>query len=442
MNKRDVRVLLFFGLIMCDVAAIRAGFSVGLKVRGWHWLAPNGVELGWLILPLYILLTLRNGAISSEALRRRSESIRRSVSAFIVATGATMTLVFFQYAGELVSRVAFGVSIVSAIGFIILFRLIFSICFIAPIRGGLMSELLIVDGVPPRAGAFHVFDAEKAHFVPDLNDPQMLSNLAVLVEPYDRVVVTSVESRRHSWAMLLKAYNVTGEIVLDQGSPLGAIDVSRYHGSDTVVVSGGQLSLVDQIKKRTMDLAVATVALILAAPVLLLTAAAIKLDSTGPIFFAQVRLGRGNKQFKILKFRSMKVQATDPTGARSTSRDDDRITRVGRFIRATSLDELPQLFNVLKGDMSIVGPRPHALGSLAGDKLFWEVSQKYWLRHKLKPGITGLAQVRGFRGATHEQSDLEHRLQADLEYIEGWQLWRDIIIIFNTLRVIVHPKAY
>jgi lipopolysaccharide/colanic/teichoic acid biosynthesis glycosyltransferase len=242
--------------------------------------------------------------------------------------------------------------------------------------------------------------------------------------------------------MLMKAYHVTSEIQLDQGSPLGAIGISRFHGTDTVVVARGPMSLGNRLKKRLMDLAIAGAAVIIAAPLLMIVALAIKLDSPGPVLFAQVRLGRGNKRFKILKFRSMKVERLDPDGNRSASPDDDRITRVGRIIRKTSIDELPQLFNVLKGDMSIVGPRPHALGSLAGDKLFWEVSQRYWLRHTLKPGITGLAQIRGFRGATHEQSDLENRLQADLEYIDGWRLWRDIAIIFNTLKVIVHPKAF
>ena len=118
------------------------------------------------------------------------------------------------------------------------------------------------------------------------------------------------------------------------------------------------------------------------------------------------------------------------------------MTRVGRFIRATSLDELPQLFNVLAGDMSLVGPRPHALGSLAGLELFWDVDQRYWHRHALKPGITGLAQVRGFRGATLQRDDLVNRLQADLEYFEGWSIWRDIGIMLATFRVVVHRNAY
>jgi lipopolysaccharide/colanic/teichoic acid biosynthesis glycosyltransferase len=138
----------------------------------------------------------------------------------------------------------------------------------------------------------------------------------------------------------------------------------------------------------------------------------------------------------------MGVAQHDLAGTRSVSRDDDRITLVGRFIRRTSIDELPQLINVLRGDMSIVGPRPHAIGSLAGNKQFWEVDPRYLLRHSLKPGLTGLAQMRGFRGATDTEADLRQRLQADLEYLDGWTILRDVRIILGTIRVLVHHRAF
>ncbi len=156
----------------------------------------------------------------------------------------------------------------------------------------------------------------------------------------------------------------------------------------------------------------------------------------------QRRLGRGNRFFNMYKFRSMRKAEADRDGNRSTGREDDRVTRVGRIIRRTSIDELPQLVNVLLGDMSLVGPRPHAIGSQAGNKLFWEVDERYWQRHSLKPGMSGLAQIRGLRGATEHESDLASRLQADLEYLEGWTIWRDVRIVLLTLRVLVHREAY
>jgi lipopolysaccharide/colanic/teichoic acid biosynthesis glycosyltransferase len=138
----------------------------------------------------------------------------------------------------------------------------------------------------------------------------------------------------------------------------------------------------------------------------------------------------------------MRQDVADAAGIRSASKDDERITFVGRFLRRTSLDELPQLLNVVKGEMSIVGPRPHALGSTAEQLLFWEIDERYWERGSVKPGITGLAQVMGFRGATERAEDLTNRLQADLEYLSDWSVWKDILIIMKTVSVLIHPNAY
>ena len=173
-----------------------------------------------------------------------------------------------------------------------------------------------------------------------------------------------------------------------------------------------------------------------------MAAIAIKLEDGGPVLFRQLRVGRRNLMFSIYKLRTMKTERTDAHGNRSASKDDDRVTRVGRFLRRTSIDELPQLFNVIRGDMNLVGPRPHAIGSLAGDKLLWEVDQRYWQRHSLRPGLTGLAQIRGLRGATDREVDLTSRLQADLEYISGWTIWRDLRILAATSRVLLHDRAF
>jgi lipopolysaccharide/colanic/teichoic acid biosynthesis glycosyltransferase len=144
----------------------------------------------------------------------------------------------------------------------------------------------------------------------------------------------------------------------------------------------------------------------------------------------------------MLKFRSMRCDCGDSNGDTSAGRNDARMTRIGRFLRRTSLDELPQLVNVFVGEMSIVGPRPHALGTRAGDRLLWTIDDRYWDRHAIKPGLTGLAQVRGFRGATATAADLTNRLQSDLEYIDGWHIGRDIAIVVRTLGVLVHPNAF
>jgi lipopolysaccharide/colanic/teichoic acid biosynthesis glycosyltransferase len=206
-------------------------------------------------------------------------------------------------------------------------------------------------------------------------------------------------------------------------------------------VAGG-LSRPDRVLKRAIDLTVVMLALPIALPIMLIVAIAVKIDSPGPVFFIQRRVGRGNGLFHIVKFRTMRRELTDRHGGRSTARGDLRLTRLGRLLRNTSLDELPQTFNVLAGHMSIVGPRPHALASTADSLLFWDIEQRYWERHVVKPGMTGLAQVRGYRGATLSRMDLSNRLEADLEYLATWSMWRDIKIIFLTFRVLIHRNAF
>lgn len=175
-------------------------------------------------------------------------------------------------------------------------------------------------------------------------------------------------------------------------------------------------------------------------PVLLLVALAIKLDSPGPIFFRQPREGFNNKHFSVYKFRSMYHNRAEVDRINQASREDPRITRVGRVLRRTSLDELPQIFNVLKGDMSLVGPRPHAPSTRAGGRLFSEVVASYAARHKVKPGITGWAQVCGWRGETDTEDKLVKRFEHDLYYIENWSLAFDLYILFRTVGSVILPK--
>jgi polysaccharide biosynthesis protein PslA len=205
-------------------------------------------------------------------------------------------------------------------------------------------------------------------------------------------------------------------------------DLFRHHGAGPLpdndrepLISPAPSALARS--KRLFDLTIALSALLLLIPMLVMIALVIKLETRGPVIFCQDRVGLGNRTFRIFKFRTMQ---------------DMRITRVGRVIRANSMDELPQLINVILGDMSIVGPRPHTLESRAAGKLFWDIDSRYWQRHAARPGLTGLAQIRGYRGATHREADLVNRLQADLEYLDAWSIWRDVRIVFATFRVLVH----
>ena len=191
--------------------------------------------------------------------------------------------------------------------------------------------------------------------------------------------------------------------------------------------------------KRAMDVLVAGGALLFFAPLLALVAVLIKLESPGPVLFRQSRGGLNGQAFTIFKFRSMRCQETGSKVVQA-KRDDDRITTVGRIIRKTSIDELPQLLNVLRGDMSIVGPRPHAL---AHDEHYGAQIANYHLRFRARPGLTGLAQIKGLRGGTSEVEAMAARIDADNEYIERWTLTGDIKILLMTVpHLLMAENAY
>jgi lipopolysaccharide/colanic/teichoic acid biosynthesis glycosyltransferase len=186
--------------------------------------------------------------------------------------------------------------------------------------------------------------------------------------------------------------------------------------------------------KRTFDIAGALLLLLIGAPGLLAIALAIKITSPGPVFFRQWRYGLNNKKFRIYKFRTMRASDGDESGVLQARRGDPRATTFGRFLRRSSLDELPQLLNVLKGEMSLVGPRPHVPGMKAGGVLYEELVPYYFERHRMRPGITGLAQAQGLRGSTEDPRRALARIERDLDYISNWRFGLDLRILFETLR--------
>ena len=215
-------------------------------------------------------------------------------------------------------------------------------------------------------------------------------------------------------------------------------------GSNPVISIGEAPLKAWQIaNKACFDFLIATIAIVILSPVLALLALAIRLDSKGPILFRQPRLGFNNRMFICYKFRTMYADMTDVVADRQTIRGDSRITRVGKWMRRLSLDEFPQLLNVLNGTMSLVGPRPHAPNTKAADKLFAEVVQQYALRHRVKPGITGWAQVNGWRGETFSVEQIENRVRCDLFYIDNWSLFLDLKVIAMTItREILSRHAF
>ena len=193
-------------------------------------------------------------------------------------------------------------------------------------------------------------------------------------------------------------------------------------------------------RKRVFDVVFASFAIVVFAPVMAVIALAIKLDSRGPVLFRQMRHGYNNKPIAVLKFRSMYVEQCDPTAVKAVRRGDARVTRVGRFIRRASIDELPQFFNVLMGSLSLVGPRPHATSARTGDIVYDQIADAYSARHKVKPGITGWAQINGWRGEMNSSEKIMKRVEHDLYYIEHWSLWLDLKIMLMTPWSLVTTK--
>lgn len=213
----------------------------------------------------------------------------------------------------------------------------------------------------------------------------------------------------------------------------------EINGVPVVPLFDTPLSGINMIFKRLEDIIVSTVILLLISPVLLIISVAVKFSSPGPVLFRQLRYGMDGKPIRVWKFRSMRVMENDENVVQAT-KNDIRVTKVGKFLRSTSLDELPQFFNVWCGQMSVVGPRPHAV---AHNEEYRALIQGYMLRHKVKPGITGLAQINGWRGETDTLEKMEKRIEYDLLYIRGWSIWLDLKIIFLTVfKGFINKSAY
>jgi Undecaprenyl-phosphate glucose phosphotransferase len=199
----------------------------------------------------------------------------------------------------------------------------------------------------------------------------------------------------------------------------------------------------DSVAKRAFDIIFSLIGIVVFSPIMLATAIAIKLDSKGPVLFKQKRHGFNNEIIDVYKFRSMYTEMQDPTARNAVTKNDPRVTRVGRVIRKTSIDELPQFFNALFGSLSLVGPRPHAISAQSHNKLYHEVVDGYFARHRVKPGVTGWAQINGWRGEIDNDEKIKMRTEYDLYYIENWSLWFDLKILFMTpVRLLNTENAY
>jgi len=440
---RSLRLRLYLLMLAADCGALAVSFLLANLVRFGRPLESYGLNTLALLLPIYLATSLNGGAYSIQSLIDPRRSVAMAIQSLLFSIAVATTLLFSLKIGEDFSRLVFGVGSVVAIGLIAVGRAKVGSAVGKRCGWTFRREILLVDEVAAAPqGTEQLVDAAKEGLRPVLDDPAMLHRLGVLLGDCERVVIACPPERRPDWSRVLAGANVDVEMLVPELDHIGAIGLHRHGENATLLVMCGPLGLRQRAFKRFFDIAVSCSALVLLSPLLLAIALIVRLESRGPALFRQQRMGRGNRLFSVLKFRTMRADKADVNGNRSASRDDDRTTAFGRFLRRTSLDELPQLLNVLAGQMSVVGPRPHALGSTAEDDVFWSIEERYWDRHAIKPGMTGLAQVRGFRGATVRRSDLTDRLKADLEYLDGWTIGRDVAIAFRTLGVMVHRNAY
>jgi Undecaprenyl-phosphate glucose phosphotransferase len=279
--------------------------------------------------------------------------------------------------------------------------------------------------------------------VPVLGDTNALMSHPLL--PFvDRIVITvpaSAQARVRTLIDRLRVLPNAVTLFMDvDGAEARNAALSRLASASIAQVSGGEADERRAFGKRVQDLVIGSLALLIALPVMAVIAVLVKLDSHGPALFRQRRHGFNNEVITVWKFRSMRVEAADATASRQVSQNDDRVTRIGRIIRKLSLDELPQLINVARGEMSLVGPRPHAIGmQTAGEESAKLVAEYAW-RHRMKPGLTGWAQINGSIGAVDTPEAVRRRVALDIEYIESQSFWFDLYILFMTIPALVMAR--
>ena len=459
---------------MLDMALVIASAFL-LKVFYVQWNHNDGISLpdqGWVN---YFSVTALVVAVLYSALRWRNHyayddfeewsmwrgGLRLAVTV-IFAFGFALSVVFMLKHSEQFSRV--WVIGWGSLSFLILFTA--KVFWVSQFRRlaakGLFRRRVFLIGAGPmlasaRADLLSVPHSVDLVGVSDLEDVpgSEADNFAALNHALDRVLKKGISGSIDEVVIAFPGGNsalldpvirrlrmlpIDLKVALDLGAyKYRPLELDHMGGTSTVSVQKRPISDWDVFIKALEDFSLGLFALIVFLPVMAVIAVLIKLDSKGPVFFRQRRHGLNHKVIEVMKFRTMTVME-DGDQIKQATKDDDRFTRVGRFLRKTSLDELPQLFNVLAGDMSLVGPRPHAL---AHNNYYSEMLEDYASRHRVKPGITGWAQVNGFRGEITSPGLMAERIRYDLEYIDNWSIWLDLRILFMTpLYGFISKRAY
>ncbi|MGE0231262.1 MAG: undecaprenyl-phosphate glucose phosphotransferase [Flavobacteriaceae bacterium] len=394
---------------------------------------------------------------SVQMFRTLARQTLRIFAAWAGVFAASATLVFFLKLGADLSRAWFGMWFTLGLATLVMFRMALAFQVRDWTRSGrLIRRAVIVGGGEPAAELIRMLESDEDNDLEicgvfddrgDDRSPSILAGHQKLGTVDDLVrfarrirldlliVSLPVSAEARVLQMLRKLWVLPVDIRLSAHTNKLKLRPRSYSFIGTVPMLDlfdKPLADWDYLLKQTFDRVLGALILLLAAPVMIAVAIAVKLDSKGPVFFRQKRYGFNNEMIEVFKFRSMYTDMSDANASRLVTKDDPRVTPVGRFIRKTSLDELPQLFNVLRGELSIVGPRPHAVQAKAANRLYDDVVDGYFARHRVKPGITGWAQVNGWRGETDTQEKIQRRVEHDLFYIENWSVWFDFYIVIMT----------
>jgi Undecaprenyl-phosphate glucose phosphotransferase len=435
------------------------GLAVNLLYLGGGWDADPVYMAGIpCIASLTVVVFQSLGCYDIPAFRSVARHGLRLVGGWSIVFLVALAILFFAKVGDNFSRVWLAGWYVAGLTIIIIGRIALSYMIrgmtrsgrldrrTAIVGGGEAGERLIRAMVAQPDSGFRligVFDDRDDDRSPDLvGGFPKLGAVDDLVEfarrtQLDLVIFTlPISAETRILAMLRKLWVLPIDIRLAAHSSKLRLRPRSYSyiGAVPVLdVFDKPMADWDLILKWAFDKVVGTLILILVSPLMLATALAVKLDSKGPVFFRQKRYGFNNDLIEVFKFRSMYVDQCDATASKLVTKGDPRVTRVGRFIRKTSLDELPQLFNVVfKSNLSLAGPRPHAIHARAENRLYDQVVDGYFARHKVKPGITGWAQINGWRGETDTEEKIQRRVEHDLFYIENWSVFFDLYIIAST----------
>ena len=443
-----------------DAASIMASLAATkLATRGW--IDDTALAMGLVTCLVFLLISQITG------LSRRFEagSIDNELKSVIATWAGTVMvlalLAFITRYGEVFARSVMAIWIIVAPSMIAMSRMCLRIIQGVLLRRGVGVRRVAIAGLNGlgRQTAANIVADESlgfrfAGFFDDRNeerdkpstdtpevDTTLKGKLADLVQQardgqIDTILITlPMRAEERIKFMLGELSDTTASVYIVPDFFVFELLHSRWTsmgGLPAVSVFENPLYGVDGLSKRTADLLIAFVGLIMVSIPMLLIAIAVKLSSRGPVFFRQKRYGLDGKEIMVWKFRSMRTCDNGPVVKQAT-KADPRITKIGGILRKTSLDELPQLFNVIEGTMSLVGPRPHAS---AHNEQYRNLIDGYMLRHKVKPGITGLAQVNGCRGETETVDKMERRIEWDHKYIRNWSLWMDIKILFKTFAVV------